>query len=108
MEVAENISCLKGKVAVDLTTVTRWLKKFHCVCKNLDNQIRSSRPKTVGSEMMLQAIEANLWSSTQRVSGEPDISQISVVCHFHDLSKSFLVDEVCLSLPKYWKMFYSS
>ena len=50
--------------------------------------IRSGRPKTVESEAVHQAIEANLVNSTQRVSGEVGISQFSVVCHLHDFSKS--------------------
>ena len=40
------------------------------------------------SEAELQAIEANLVSSIQRVSGELGISQSSVVCPLHGLSKS--------------------
>ena len=44
---------------------------------NLNNQTRSGRPKTLGSEAMLQTIEANPVSSTQRVSGELGISQSS-------------------------------
>ena len=38
--------------------------------KNLNDQARSSRPETVDSEAMLQETEANLASSTWRVSGE--------------------------------------
>ena len=38
------------------------------------------------SEAVLQTIEVNPVSSTQRVSGKLSISQSSVVCHLHDLS----------------------
>ena len=40
------------------------------------------------SEGMLQAFEANPASSTQRISGELNISQSIVVHHLHDLCKS--------------------
>ena len=56
MDVTKNIHCLKGE---DHITVTRWLKKFCSGYKNLDNQARSSSPKSMDSEAMLEAIEAN-------------------------------------------------
>ena len=46
-----------------------WFKKICSGCKNLNNQVRSGRPKTVDS-----AIEVNLVSNTQRESGELGIS----------------------------------
>ena len=58
------------------------------VCKNFDNQARSDRSKTVNSEAMLQAIEANLESSTWRVSVKLSISQLSIVGHFHNYIQS--------------------
>ena len=75
---------LKGEGAVDHRTVTRWFKKFRSRCKNLDNQTGSGRPKTVDSEAVLRAIEANLVSSTRRVSGELD----SVIGYFYDFNRS--------------------
>ena len=66
--------CAKGEGAVDYNLVSRGLKKFYKGCKNLDNQIRSVRPKTWDSLAVLQAIEANLASNTWRVSGELRIS----------------------------------
>ena len=50
------------------STVTRYFKKFCTCCKNLNDQERSGRSKTVDSEAMFQAIETNLISSTQRQS----------------------------------------
>ena len=69
MEEIKNICCTKGEGAVDYDTVSRWLKKYWMDCKNLDNQSRSSRPKTVNSKTVLLAIEKNLTNSMQRVSG---------------------------------------
>ena len=42
-----NICCAKYKGTVDHSTVTRWSKKLCSGCKNLDNQARSGRPKTM-------------------------------------------------------------
>ena len=36
MEAIKTISGVKGKGPVDYSTVTRWLKKFHKGCQNLD------------------------------------------------------------------------
>ena len=46
----ENICCVKG--TVDYNPVIRWWKK-------LDDQAKSGRPKTVDSEAVLRAREAN-------------------------------------------------
>ena len=54
-------------------------------CKNLDNQGKSARPKSLGSEVVLQAIETNLVSSTWGVSGELGITHSSVIPRLHDL-----------------------
>ena len=40
------------------------------------------------SKALLKDIEANAGSRTWRVSDKLSISQSSVVCHLHDLSKS--------------------
>ena len=100
-EATKNICCAKGKGAVDHSSVTRGFKKFRLGCKNLDDQARLDRPKAV-----LQAIEANLVSSTWRVSGELDISQFSIVHYLYDL-KTFRAAEVYLTLPKYCKTYNS-
>ena len=87
-EATKNICYAKGESSVDYSAVSRWLKKFHLGCKNLDEQAKSGRPKTVDSEALLQVIEANPASYTQRVSGELSISQSTVVCCLHNFSKS--------------------
>ena len=68
----KNICCTRGEGAVDHSTVTRWLKKFHFSCKNFDDQVRSAKPKTVNYEAVLQFRVANL-RCTQRVSGKLNI-----------------------------------
>ena len=68
-EPTKNICCMKGKGADDHNTVTWLFKKFFSDHKNLDNYARSRRPKTVDSEAVLQAMEANLVSNTQKVPG---------------------------------------
>ena len=71
VEETKNICWVKGVCAVDYSTITRWSKKFCSGWKNLNNQTRSGRPKTVDSEVVFQIIEANL-----------------VDRHRHDLGKS--------------------
>ena len=44
-----------NKYVADYCTMAWQLKKFPLSCENFDNQSRSSWPKTVESEMMLQA-----------------------------------------------------
>ena len=48
-EMTKNICCVKGEVAVDYNTETRWFKKFCIGCKNLGNQAKSGRLKTMAS-----------------------------------------------------------
>ena len=87
------------KLKVKFITVTKWFKKFYSVSKNPDDQTKSGWPKCVNSEAVLQTIEANAASRTQRLSGELGISQSSVV-HLHNL-------KLCVILPKYYKTFGS-
>ena len=65
-EVTKNLFCVKGERADYHWTVTKWFMKFCLGCKDLDNQARSARPKTEDSETMLQDIDANQVSRTQR------------------------------------------
>ena len=102
-EVTKDICFAKNEGKVDRSTVTRWFKKFHLGCKNLDNQAQLGRPKTIDSGAILQAIEANLVSITQKLSGKPIISLSSVVYHPHDLCKSIQNYQIVLTLPKYCK-----
>ena len=63
-ETAKNICCAKGEGTGDYSKVTRWLKKFHLGCKDFNVRVRSSKPKPMDSDAMLQAIEANLTRNT--------------------------------------------
>ena len=96
-EETKNICCVKGKYELDHCTVIKLSKTFHSGCKNVDDQAKSGRPKTVDFE----ATVANLASSSRRVSGEFSISKYSVVFYFYDLG----VAELCFNLPKYCKTF---
>ena len=78
-ESAKNICGTKVKGAVDLSTVTKWFKKFFFGYKNFKDQVMSGRLKTINLEAVFKAIEANLASTTKRVSGEHGISQSSPV-----------------------------
>ena len=98
-EATKNICCVKSEDAVNHSTVTRCFKKFCPSCKNLSNQARSGKPKSVDSNAVLQAIEANLASSSWRVSGKLDTSQSSVVCHLHDFSKNIQNVAKLFTLP---------
>ena len=58
---ANEVKCLRKREA-NLSTARG--------CKNPNDKTRSGRPKIVDSETLLQVIETDLVSSTQRVSGE--------------------------------------
>ena len=88
VEATKSICCAKGEGTVDHSTVKRWLKKFRSDSKNLDNQTRSGRPKTVDYVILLKAMEINSASSTRRVWSKLGISQSSVVRHLYDLCKN--------------------
>ena len=94
MEPTKNICYTKGEGAVVYSTVSRWVEKFCSGYKNLNDQIRLDRPKTVDSKAMLQAIEANPVSYNQRVSGKFSIT-------FMTLGKASEVAKLYLMLPKY-------
>ena len=74
VKATKNICCVKDEGTVDYNTVTKWMKKFCSVQRNLNNQATSDRPKTMDSEAILQAIEGNPTSNTWRVSGNFSIS----------------------------------
>ena len=52
--------CAKSEGTVYHSAVIRWFKKFCLGCKNLNNQARSGRPKTMNSKDVIEAIEAYL------------------------------------------------
>ena len=104
LKAIKNIWWKKSAVKVDYSIVTRWFKKFCSGCNTFDNQSMSSRPKTMGSVAVLQAIDANLTRYTQRVLGKLSILQSSVIFHFHDLEKKTSgTAESCLTFSKYCK-----
>ena len=76
------------------------------VARTLDNQARSGRPNS-GIWVVHQAIETDLASSSQRVSGKFSITLSSMVFPLHHLSKTSRIAELCLILPKYCKTFES-
>ena len=61
---------------------------------------RSDRPKIVDSEAVIQAIQANLASSSWRISGEFCISLSNVVCYLHDLDKNIHSCQIVLTVTK--------
>ena len=65
VEETKNISCTIGEDTVDHCSVTRLLKRLCLSCKNLKDQARLVRPKTMDSKAVFQAIEANLVISNQ-------------------------------------------
>ena len=81
---------------------------FWSVCKNLDDQARSGKHKTVNSEAVLQTIDANPARSNWRVSGELGLSQSNAVHHLYDLDKSiqngWIVPDVTKILQNFWLM----
>ena len=68
VEATKNICCAKDEDGVDHSRVTRWFKKFPLGFQNLDNQASSVWSKSVDFKTVLQTIEANPESCTQRVS----------------------------------------
>ena len=52
-------SYVEGEGAIDLSMVTRWFKKFCLGCKNLEDQARLSKPKTMDYKAVFQSIEVN-------------------------------------------------
>ena len=82
---------MKSEDTVDHQTMNGRFKKFRSGYKNLDDQVKSDRPKTVDSKTVHQAIATNPSCSICRVSGELGISQSSVVRHLHDSGKSIII-----------------
>ena len=80
--------CMKAESTVDISSVNEWFKKFHLGYKNLDDQEKSGKTKTIDSKAVIEANKAYLMRSTGRVSGKLSISQLSFVCHLHNFSKS--------------------
>ena len=106
-ELGHNFSEASKKVKSEDTGDNTWFKKFRSVWKNLNDQPRLGRPETVDSDAVIQAIETNQESCTQRVSDELSISLFSVVYHLYDFDQSIQSCSSYLTLPKYCKTFNS-
>ena len=107
MEATKNICRTKDEGrGVDPSTVTRNFKKFYTSCKDFKDQAKSDRLKTMDSEAVFQAIEANLVNSTQRVSDELSISQSSMICYLNKLGKNIwscqIVPHISKILQNFW------
>ena len=76
-EATKKICYVKGESAVNHNAVSRWSKKFYTSLKNLDNQARSGRLKTIDYKAVLQVMR-----QTQRVSDKFSISQSNVGIHY--------------------------
>ena len=100
-----NANNLRTIIFFQVFQAIRWFKTFGSD-KNLDDQARSGRRKTVDTETVLQAIEANPASNPPRVSGNHVISQSCVVGFFHDLSKRiwscWILTHVTKILQNFW------
>ena len=97
MKATKNICCMKGEGIDDHSRITRWLKKFCFGCKNLCNQTRIGRPKTLDFKATQYALDTNLVSNTRKVSGKFDISQSSVVLSPSQLHQKHLKMLNCAS-----------
>ena len=64
VEVTKNFCWVKGEAVFDHSTVADSWKFFYLGCKNLHNQARLYRTKTMDFGTMLQAIKANPMSNT--------------------------------------------
>ena len=61
----ENICCAKREGVIDHSIITKWFKKFRSSYMNHDDREKSDRRKTMNSEALHQAIEANPASSAR-------------------------------------------
>ena len=87
-ETTKFICCTKDEGIIDHCTVRRSFEKFHLCCNKLNDPAASGRPKTMDSETVLQTLEANPVSNTQRVLCKLNISEYSVVHLLCNLNKS--------------------
>ena len=106
MEVTKNICCMKSESPVVHRRVTRWFKKFCSGCNNLDSHAKSGRSKTMDSEAMISATEANPASHSWRVASKLGITHSSVVYYVEDLGRSIhswqIVPHITKILQNFW------
>ena len=93
------------KSAVNHRTVTKWFKKFCSVCKKFDDLASSAESKSVDSEDVLQALEADSTRRTRRVSGELKISVLCGPSPSQFLQKYPEPPNIPHVQPKYYKSF---
>ena len=82
--------------------------QFCSGCKNLNNQAMSDGPKILDTKAFISALEANLASSSRRVSGKLVFSLSSLVYHLYGLCKWRLTSAKCcktFTLPL-WLFFF--
>ena len=83
------------------------VQEFHSGCKSLNDQAKSDEPKIMDSWAVLQILEANLESSTWRMSGKLGISVqcgssslwselLNCVSHYENISKSLTCPNIII------------
>ena len=75
VDATENLFCRKDESASDHSTEIYQIKKYQSGCKNVYDQVRSSRPKNVVFEAEIKIIETRQTCPAWRVSGELSISE---------------------------------
>ena len=95
-EATKSIWCAKSEGAVNLSTVTtRWYKKFHLGCKNINDQAKLGRPKTIVSKACLVLLTRH--------------ALFSVVHHHHrGLYRSIYSCKIVLHITKILQNFWLS
>ena len=87
-----------------------FVNKFLSSCKNLEDQTKLCKSKSLSSKVVFQTIEVNLVSSTRRVSGEIGILHFIVFRHLYDHCKTIsgdrFVAHVSKILQNFWLTFY--
>ena len=98
-ESTKNICCAKGEGAVDHSTVTRQMEKFHLRCKNLDDQARSYILKTMSQRQIW-------WITLEEYQARSSSHNPELFITFTTLTKTSGAAKLCHMLPKYSKHFW--
>ena len=99
VEATKRICCAKGEDTVDHSRATRGLKKFY---KNFDNQAKS---ETVDSDILPQNPQKQIQWEKHPVSGV--FHSLVWFITFTTSAKTSGIAGLCLTLPKYCKIFDS-
>ena len=111
-ETTKNICCVKGEGAVDHSTVSKRFKKFHLGCKNLNNQARLGRAKTIDSKCILQSYwsKSSEWHLGEYPSSSSSHSLSSLWCqqkhpmlpdcgsHHENTAKFLIPPSICVTV----------